>query len=414
MTTLYIKILFIISVAFLSCTGQKADLKRLCADIRNTPQMVFPNKGQDKKIKLIRQLKNFRTDETCDSLKSIFVSVDTSNRGYWDYKYETLYILSEFNTKKSLLVLSEIIRDYPLDDPSNMFFIWDLVSKTENISVMLPNITQSLEKQKWTDGHILIMIISANQKGHLTREQLEGSKNDLIAFYDYLKIEKDSLPGSKHYEEYYDAHLTDLLICLRIFEPSDKINTIYRDALNLNSDFAKFCTLGSAEYNNKSKRKITAMFQAVLGLIQNNQGVDEKYIELVAAEPLYHNAFYEEFVKLKKQSLFPKRYLGKELFAISDLALKKENTRDESLPDCLDYLDKRQITEGKNKGVYYFYNARWNDEENQINLEVSGPQPLELAEFVLKGTLTNKIYTERFTNDKVQIEIDKVIRKLSE
>jgi hypothetical protein len=402
MTTPNFKILFIITIALLSCNVRYNDIKKLCSEIRKTPQT-------DKKTKLIRQFKNFKTDEACDSLKAIFLSLDS-----WDNSYEPLYILSEFNTTKSLLVLSEIIRDHPLDNPANRFFIWDLRSKTENISVMFPNLTKSLGKQKWNDGDILMMIIAAYENGHIKREQLESSKNDLIAFYDYLKLEKDSLPGSKYYDEYYDAHLTDLLLCLRIFEPNEKINAIYRDALKLNSSFAKFCTLGSAEYNNESKRKITALFQAVLGLIQNNQPIEERFIELVASEPLYHNDFYAEFIKLKREALFPKSYLSKEFFAISDLAFSKENTKDESLPDCLEYLGKSEISEGKNKGIYYFYNAKWNDEVNEINLEVSGPQPLGLTDFTLKGKLTNKIYTVRFSKDKLQTEIDKIIKKLSE
>jgi hypothetical protein len=405
MKILNFKILLIIAIALLSCNVQHDDIKKLCSEIRKTPQT-------DKKTKLIRQFKNFKTDEACDSLKAIFLSLDS-----WDNKYEPLYILSEFNTKKSLLVLSEIIRDYPLENPANRFFIWDLRSKTENISVMFPNLTKSLGKQKWNDGDILMMIIAAYEKGHLKREQLEPSKNDLIAFYDYLKLEKYSLPGSKHYNEYYDAHLTYLLLCLKIFEPNEKINTIYRDVLKLNSSFAKFCTLGSTEYNNQSKRKITALFQAVLGLVQNAQPVEERYIELVASEPLYHNDFYAEFIKLKSVALFPKSYLSKELFAISDLAYSKEHTKDENLPDCLEYLGTRKISEGKNKGIYYFYNAKWNDEENElneINLEVSGPQSLGLAEFTLKGKLTNKIYTKRFSKDKLQSEIDKIIKKLCE
>jgi hypothetical protein len=180
--TSYIKTLLIISITFLSCSGQQNDLKKLCESIRNTPQDVFPNRGQDKKIKLIRELKNLKTDEACDSLRAIFLSIDTTKKGYWDYKYEPLYILSDFNTKKSLKVLAEIIRDYPLDFPADMFFIWDLVGKTENVSIMFPDLAQSLGKQKWTDGHVLMIIISANEKRQLTREQLESSKKYLIAF----------------------------------------------------------------------------------------------------------------------------------------------------------------------------------------------------------------------------------------
>ena len=405
----YTKTIFIISIVFLSCKGQYNDLKKLCVEIRNTPETESPKKTNDKKFKLIQQLKKFNSDEACDSLKAIFLSLSS-----WDYIYEPLYILSEHNSKKSLLVLSEIIRDYPLDNPANMFFIWDLVDKTENISVMFPNLTKSLGRQEWTDGHILMMIVNANQKGHLTREQLESSKKDLIKFYDYLKIEKDSLPGSKHYDEYYDSHLTDLLLCLRIFKPEESINLIYRDVLKLNSSFQKFCSVDFAEYNNESKRKITALFQAVLGLLQNNQPVEEKYFELLAAEPLYHNNFYEELLKLNKQSFFPKTYLNQEFFAISDLAIAKENTKDDGLPDCLEFLGKREIKQGDNKGVYYFYNSKYDDENKQVNLEVSGPQPLAFTEFVIKGGKTNKIYTERFEKDKVESEIDKTIKKLSD
>ena len=412
--TPYIKILLFTSVAFLSCKGQQSDLKKLCADIRNAPQAVFPNKGQDKKIKLIRELKKFNSDEVSDSLKAIFLSFDTTKRGYWEYKYEPLYILSEKNTPKSLLVLSEIVRDYQLDFPANMYFIWELVSKTENVSVMFPNLTQSLGKQKWTDGHILMMIINANRKGHLSREQLTNSKEDLIKFYDYLKLEKDSLPGSKHYAEYYDSHLTDLLLCLRIFEQDEKINQIYKDVLTQNSLFNKFCSVSFADYNNNSKRKITALFQAAAGLIQNNQTVDEKYLELIAAEPLYHNEFYGELEKMDKQSIFPRKYFSQEFFAISDLAYSKDNSRDDGLPDCLNYLGKREIIAGGNKGIYYFYQSKYDDEAEDILIEVSGPQPMTASEFTLKGKKTNKIYFERCTKNEIEKKINDALKKLTD
>lgn len=412
--THYIKLLLFYSLTFISCSGQQSNLSKLCAEIRNAPQTVFPNKGQDKKIKLIRELKRFNSDEVCDSLKAIFLSFDTTKRGYWEYKYEPLYILSEKNTPKSLLVLSEIIRDYQLDFPADMYFIWELVSKTENVSVMFPNLTKSLGKQKWTDGHILMMIVNANRKGHLSREQLTNSKEYLINFYGYLKVEKDSLPGSKHYAEYYDSHLTDLLLCLRIFPSEEKINQVYQDVLIQNSSFNKFCSVGSAEYNNESKRKITALFQATAGLLQNNQTVDEKHLELIAAEPLYHNEFYEELAKMNKQSLFPRNYLGQEFFAVSDLAYSKENSRDDGLPDCLNFLSKREIASGDNKGIYYFYQSKYDDEAKDILIEVSGPQPMNQTEFTLTGKKTNKVYFDRCAKNQVEQKINDVLKKLTD
>jgi hypothetical protein len=410
--TTYIKTLVVISITLLSCSSQHGDLKKVCERIRNTPQDVFPNKRQDKKMKLIRQLKNLKTGETCDSLRTIFLSIDTTKKGYWEYKYEPLYILSDFNTKKSLKVLAEIIRDYPLDFPADMFFIWDLVDKTENVSIMFPDLAQSLGKQKWTDSDVLMMIISANEKRQLTREQLESSKNYLIAFYEYLKIEKYSLPGSKHYAKYYDAHLTDLLHCLRIFEPDERINLIYRDVLKLNSIFANFCSVDFAAYNTTSKGKITALFQAVLGLLENGQPVNEKYLELIAAEPLYHNDFYSELGKLHKQSFLPTNYLSQQLFAISDLAYSKEHSNHQYL-DCLKLLARKEIQQGRNQGTYYFYHSTYNEKDSLINLEVSGPQPLDSTQFVLKATKTNDIYTEPFSKNKAESKIDEIIRKLS-
>jgi hypothetical protein len=229
-----------------------------------------------------------------------------------------------------------------------------------------------------------------------------------------LKIEKDLLPGSKHYAEYYDENLTGLLRCLRIFEPDEKINSIYRDVLKLNSTFANFCSIGFGEYNNKSKSKITALFQAVLGLLQNGQSVDEKYLELIAAEPLYHNDFYSELAKLHKQSLLPTNYLSQQFFAISDLAYSKAHTHGDYLPDCLRLLAKKEIQQGKNQGTYYFYHSTYNEKDSLINLEVSGPQPLDSTQFVLKAAKTNKIYTEAFGKNKAESKIDGIIKKLSD
>jgi len=143
-------------------------------------------------------------------------------------------------------------------------------------------------------------------------------------------------------------------------------------------------------------------------------GVDEKYLELIAEEPLYHNDLYVELLKLNKQSLFPKKYLSQEFFAISDLANSKENTRDGFLPDCFEFLDKREVANGDNKGVYYFYDAKYSNSEDAIVLEISGPQPLQLKEFVLKGKKTNKIYNEQIRKEQINQRIDEIIRTLTD
>jgi len=413
MKTPNIKIIFIISIIFSSCNHKPSNFEKLCLEINNTPQVEFPDRQDDKKIKLIRQLKNYKSDEVYDTLKSIFLSVDTTIRGYWEYKDAALNTLSEINTENSLKVLSEIIKDHPIGVESNMFYLWELKSRTDSIRKMFPNLTHSLGKQKYTDGDILRMIAKAYQKRQIKREQLEASRNDLIEFYNYLKIEKYSLPGSKHDERYYDFLLPDLLKCLRIFETDQKINAIYRDVLKINSDFGKCCEVSNSEYYGKSKLKIEALFQAIIGLIQNNQEVEEKYIEMVAAEPLYHNDFYQEFVKLNKQSLFPESQLSKESFALSDLSICKEKSLDDILPYCLEYIGKSEIHKGKNQGVYYFYNAKWHDKE-KINIEVSGPQPLGQNEFLLKSEWTYKIHAYSLTKNQVTTEIDKIIKKLKE
>lgn len=410
--TSYLRIALLLFIFFYSCKsspsqqGASKELAELCAAIRNAPEAASTDKTSDDKFHLLKQLKNFKSDEACDSMKAIFLSLES-----WEYKYEPLYVLSDHNTEKSRLVLSEIIRDYPLDHPANMFFIWNLVMKPDNTAVMFPNLAMSLGKQKWTDGHVLSIIGQAYRKKEITRQQLESSKPYLIAFYEYLKIEKNSLAGSKHYAEYYDSHVTDLLFCLRVFEPDEKINAIYRDVLRINSSFSKFCSVSFTSYNNYSKRKLTALLQAALGLLQNNQPVEEKYLELIAAEPLYHNELYEGMVKINKHSLFPKKYMSQESFASSDLLHSKQTRRDQATPDCLELLGKREITSGRNAGVYYFYNAKYND-NNKILLSVSGPQPPNPDHFSVSASKTNNIYGGELNKGQVNAAIDKIIKDL--
>lgn len=398
-------LLLIISLAFVNCNAQ-SDLRELCADIRKAPE-TDGYKVKDKKFHLLQKLKNFDSDEAADSMKAIFLSLKN-----WDYVYIPLDALSNINSKKSLLVLSEIIRDYPLDMPGNMFFLWELKYKTKNVSVMYPNITKSLGIQKWTDHDVLLITVFANRKGHLTREQLEGSKDDFIRFYEVLKIEKDSLPGRKHYEQYYNSNLTELLACLRILRPDERINNVYRDVLAMNSSFKTFCSVGFVDYHNNSKLKLTALLQAVLGLSQNDQPVEEKYLELIATEPLYHNELYSELLKINKQSIFPKKYLAQEFFALSDLAATKDRTKNDGLPDCLEFLGKREVLNGDNKGVYYFYNAIYNDESGDRFISVSGPQPLSPTEFEVKGKKTNKIYVGPVKKNEVEMKIEESVRKM--
>jgi hypothetical protein len=244
-------------VLLLTGCGQKeTGLQKLCREIRNAPQTPFPA-GHDEKWKLIKKMESVHDPAVPDSLQSIFGSIDTSISGYNEYYHPILNRLAQPDSRKSLKILAEIYRDNYISDPgcsqvlTNMILLDEKVqismakayltkngrvdysNAVQHIDVMFPDLTRILGKRPFTDRPVLDLLKIGIAEKKLTKENLAGSQEDLVRYYDYLKLVRDSLARSPangfSYTGYYESHIGDLLEVLKVFDHTDKLDRIFAE-----------------------------------------------------------------------------------------------------------------------------------------------------------------------------------------
>lgn len=396
-----------------ACNDDDEKLIDIYSDIRESKQINSISLTGDKKLRAISKLRNLNNENTPDTLEHLFYQIDTTIIGHYKYQFEILEVLAHIYTEKSLKIYSKLIGNYPLNMPGNMFFIWDMRDNTEKAKYLFPELAKALENQKWIDDEVLSIIINGYKNGHLTKNDLLTSKQYLVNFYNRLIIERDSLPGCKYYDSFYSNHLSELIICLSIFDNDPKLNSIYNEALNDNLSFSDYHnTDGRGDYHNNSRPKLEIIRQALLALIKNNQEVESIHIEKLIKDPLYRLIFYKDLRKLNKNSLFPKKYLTQKNFAESDLVTVMESIHDEGMPSNLKFLQQRTISNGKQKGNYYFFQTSYLHYDTLIYEVIpSGPQPLNKEDFIENGKWTNK-YIGTANSNNIDMKIDDFIMEI--
>jgi hypothetical protein len=239
----------------LSCNKQ-SELQKLCKQIRKAPQTAFPA-GVDEKWKLIKKFGKIEDTALPDSVKSIFRQIDTSIRGYSEYRLALLNLLAKPGSRKSLKILAEIFNENYINDPScsqvlSYFFMMneraladyaisyltkedrvDYSNLLKNADVMFPELAHVLGKQPFSDRPILDLLKFGIKGRVLNKENLASSLPDFTRYYDYLKFVRDTLarrqtPGYM-YTGYYETHLPDLLDILKIFDSNEAINKIVKE-----------------------------------------------------------------------------------------------------------------------------------------------------------------------------------------
>jgi hypothetical protein len=124
----------------------------------NAKQTSFPS-GDDKKWQAIKKLENDKANYVCDSLYSIYLSIDTSIKGFGRY-YDVIFnVLLDSNTEKSAKTIEKIFSTKQpkfLSQstyvrisgslPSIPFLSFASLSTHSNYELFFPGILNSLEK----------------------------------------------------------------------------------------------------------------------------------------------------------------------------------------------------------------------------------------------------------------------------
>jgi hypothetical protein len=205
---------FLIILFLMIACNRQTELQKRCAVIRGTPQAAFPA-GIDKKWKLIKELREIKDPALPDSVKSIFSSIDTTIRGYDEYRLALLNLLLQPDSRNSLKIMAEVFNENYIDDPScsqvlTRFLmdesLWgqmiisyytkrnnvDYSKVLKNIDVMFPGLAQILGKRPFTDDPILTLLKFGLDAGVLDKAKLASSKNELVRYHHHLELAGDT------------------------------------------------------------------------------------------------------------------------------------------------------------------------------------------------------------------------------
>jgi len=256
--------------------------------------------------------------------------------------------------------------------------------------------------------HVFLLILQGYKDSVLFKTDLESSKENLIQYYYFLK-DKMKIDSVEH--DYENHDLMYLIECLGVFDHDVRINAIFSELL-INNKIENSFTFSKNGYRTKSKPNLSLNIYICEAMIKNSQNVDSLILYHIADDILNHNYFYKFLKDQNKLELYPEKLKTQFYFALSDIGQNCTEEEDNPIPEGIDFIEKRIISQGKNKGVYYFFNRRYAlTSKNSICLMVSGPQPLNQNEFVLYANKTQDLGLGNINPQLLKSEIDKIILK---
>jgi hypothetical protein len=352
-------------------------------DAIQAEQKVFPN-SQDKKWNAIKALENYKADFVCDSLFSIYMSIDTAKRGFSSY-YDVLFnTLVNINTPKSASIIEKI---YSTKRP--VFLFQSTISNLSNhryYEKLFPGILHALEPDIMNAHLILELLEKGIVENKIAKSDVASYLPKLKSFYTYSKIQRD-IPAPKEgliLNIYYWISSPVLARCLAPIKNDKAASVILTELLNDNKQLR----------TQEEKRLFWQAYKVIDSPIQSDMSLSS-----LCKERLFrHNAY--QFLKEKnKLDYFPKEYNTQE--ALSEmLCVSSQNLRrhDTNKPHSTSYIGSKII----NDEHYYFYWVCWwaNCESNSI--VVVGPQPLDKSKFNDTPKLKGENVKEQV--DKTQLQ----------
>jgi hypothetical protein len=373
-------LIFLLSPFFVaSCQTSNINFK----DAIESQQTVFPN-GQDKKWKAIKDLGVYKDDVVCDTLFSIYMSIDTSKRGFGMY-YDVIFnTLVNINTPKSAKTIEKI---YTTKLPKflSQSSIINLGSH-KNYELLFPGILRTLEPDILNSRWILELLYKGLSQNKISKSQLESYLPLLSKFYQYTKAQRDK-PEPKDgliLNIYYWVSNPKLSKCLAFINDNSSAKNILLELFNDSKD-AK--TIQEKELSWETYKALDSTFY------------DYDFLTTICRDIEYRNEVYIYFKDKNKLNLFPTEHKNQqslcEMICVSSRNLRRHDT---NKPGKISYIGVRKI----NSELYYFYWICWRDNCESNSVVVVGPQPIDKTNFNDNPKLKGESIKEKVNKSELQ------------
>ena len=153
---------------------------------------------------------------------------------------------------------------------------------------------------------------------------------------------------------------------------------------------------------------------AALCLVRNGQPADPKELEKLAASNDYRLDLYNDLKDLKKEKLFPSRYLSQRYFAESELYAY---ATDDYSPSSMEYLGERLAELNGQKMRFFLFRIGFDydeDEEQESYLGISGPYEIDSKNIQTNNDATGYYYEEEYNKKSVDKQYRALLEKAEE
>lgn len=150
---------------------------------------------------------------------------------------------------------------------------------------------------------------------------------------------------------------------------------------------------------------------AVTCLLKNDQQVNAREIEKVAADKEYRLDLYEGLKRIKKESFFTSKYLAQRYFAESEMYQFGD---EDYSPSTIEYLGEKEAIFDGQKKRFFLFRLGFNDEdgkEEEVHLGIAGPYSLEAKNLETNNDGTDIYYVEEFSKKAVDKQFKELLIK---
>jgi len=166
--------------------------------------------------------------------------------------------------------------------------------------------------------------------------------------------------------------------------------------------------------SNAALQKVTAINsldlkeEAITRLLENNQSVDAKEIEKLAASNEYRLSFYHSLEKINKLSFFPAKYKTQRWFAEAELYGYDE---EDYFPETMELVaEKEAIFDGK-KQRFFLFKLQYQGEDT-YTWGIAGPYDLDSKNLETTNDVTLIDYDEEeFDKKKINQQFEKFLKQ---
>jgi uncharacterized protein YbaP (TraB family) len=295
-----------------------------------------------------------------------------------DHRVLVLRSFAEMKTSESFKAMIGLMKQHSLTTDPDFDFVQPLKDTLELTAVYYPELRKFIKDTVFgaAISSVALRLLDSNI---IAKNEIIKDEADFISIAGFLNR------PAKLYEDNADYRLYEVAAILGRFNTKQSNKKLF-DLLSTKDKY-----LGK---------------DVIELLLQNDQRVEQSYIDNLAADKEMRTSFYDMLKALGKQSLFPSKYLNQSAFAES---LAFNSGIDDYSPTSLKFIEKRKQTINGKSLTFYLYKMGFGENEEFYLAMAGGYDSSKSLEPAVQ--LTNIHWSESFDQKKIKQQFAKMVEK---